>query len=219
MLLHLDVVFIDEAGNALKELLRKPEGLPVKHHQVDQHFVFHEEFADGVHGDLQCQRRGKAVITRRNERKRHRLARMLSCQLETALIAGAQQLFFIETAALPHRADGVDHIGRIQVIGAGNGGVSHLDLADFLPCREQPETGSAVHRGVHAAANGGPGIGGVHNRVHLHIGNVVSYNFKWQICSPAFFQNELFIHHIKNLKTSQCVLSLTSGWGDGIICP
>ena len=181
-----DVIFIDEAGHALKQLFRQLESVPAEHHQVDLHFIIQQKFADGIHGDLQCQGLGEAVIARRDQREGNRPAPVPLCQLQAPLVAGAQQLFFAVAAVLPHRAHSVDHIPCRQVKGRGDGRVAHADLADLLPRFQQLWPCLPVDSRVHAIADLRPGVGRVHNGVHGHIDNIVSHDLKGHNRPPSF---------------------------------
>ena len=81
----------------------------------------------------------------------------------------------------PVIGSGVDDILCVQTKSGGDGSFSHADSADFLPGGQQLRPRRPMNACVDAAADHRPWVGGIHDGVHPHLGNIVSYNLKGHI--------------------------------------
>ena len=88
-----------------------------------------QELADGVHRHAQRLILGIAEDTRGDQRESHRLAVVRLGQRKARSITGDKLLPLAAAAAVPHGADGVDHIPAGQAIGLGDLGIAGLAAA------------------------------------------------------------------------------------------
>ena len=92
---------------------------------------------------------------------------MLPRQLQTAPVAGAQQL-----GLLADRADRVEDVARRQPVAGRQLGVARLTAAKRGALGPQTGPGRPVDGAVHPAAAQQRFVGGVHDGVHLQRGDV-----------------------------------------------
>jgi len=172
---------IDVAGNVVKQFFGQTVSAPVKHHQIDQHLVFQQKFAESGNGDLQGLVLGKTVIVGGDEGKGDGSAAMGQCQLQGFIITAAKQDFLSIAAAVPYRANGVDNVFGGKTESGGDGSVSHRNGADLLPGSQKLRTGFFVDAGIGTQSYHRPGIGGIDDGIHLHMGDVISHDLKGHV--------------------------------------
>lgn len=97
---------------------------------------------------------------------------MLVRELQGAGVAGGERGVFAMAAAVPDRADGVDHMARGQTVAAGNLGIAGFAAAERFTLGEQLRTGCTMDRAIDAAAAKQRRIGGVDDRVDGQRGDV-----------------------------------------------
>ena len=87
-------------------------------------------------------------------------------------VAGSQQLWLALFAAMPHRADGVDHKLCRQAVALGELRFADLASVQQAAFAQQLRSGGTVDRPVHAAAAQQRRIGGIDNRIDHERGDV-----------------------------------------------
>ena len=125
-----------------------------------------------------------AVNARRNQREGDRLTAALLRELERPAVAGDELLALAVLAAAPHRADRVDYIFAGQIIRARDLRITGIAAAEQTALVKKPRPGRAVYAAVHAAASEQRAVGGVHNRVHIHLRYIAAHNFKRHYIIP-----------------------------------
>ena len=65
-------------------------------------------------------------------------------EIQRALVAARQQRFLIRSAAMPHRADRVDDVFRLQPVAAGDLGAAGLAAAERFAFRQQLRPGRTM---------------------------------------------------------------------------
>ena len=127
---------------------------------------------NGAHCNPRGAIRRKAVHARRNSRKRERRNIVRAGEFERARIAGRKQRILVLVAAIPHRADCVDHIPRLQPIAARDLRIARVAAAEGCAFLPQLRSRRAVDCAVDTAAAKQALIGGVDDRVHVERGDV-----------------------------------------------
>lgn len=97
---------------------------------------------------------------------------MLVRELQCAGVTGGERGIFAMAAAVPDRADGVDHMARRQTVAAGDLGIAGGAAAERFTFGEQFTTGCTMDRAIDAAAAEQRRIGGVDDRVDGERGDV-----------------------------------------------
>lgn len=97
---------------------------------------------------------------------------MVSGELQGTGIARSERGSFTVAAAVPDRADGMNHITRGQPVTSGDLGVAGVTAAEDAAFGEQFRTGSTMDRTVDAAAAEQRCIGGVDDRIDGERGDV-----------------------------------------------
>ena len=145
------IVVVDVLGNVGEQLAADLVGFAVENDEVDRHVVVQQKLADGVHRYAERLILGVAEDAGGDQRKGHRLAVMLFSQHKARSVAGDKLLPLAVAAAVPHGADGVDHILARQVVGIGDLGVAGLAAA------QRPALGQQLRprRAVDAASPSG----------------------------------------------------------------
>ena len=80
----------------------------------------------------------------------------------------------------------MDHVGGIQIKPRRNGCFAYIQRADFLSGRQQTGTGFCVNPRIGTGTHHGTGVGGIDDGIHLHIGNIISYDLKRHLATPFF---------------------------------
>ncbi len=97
---------------------------------------------------------------------------MIVRELQGAGVAGGKRGVLAMAAAVPDRADDVDHMARRQPVTAGDPGIAGVAAAERFTFGEQFGTGRAMDRTVDTAAAEQGGVGGVDDRVDGERGDV-----------------------------------------------
>ena len=87
-------------------------------------------------------------------------------KFDGAAVAGRQRLIFALAAAMPDRADGMNHMPRRQTIASGDFGVAGLAAVERAAFGKKLRPGGAMDRAVDAAAAEQRRIGGVDDGVN-----------------------------------------------------
>ena len=116
---------------------------------------------------------------------------MFQRQLQGIVIAAAQQLALTQQAASPYRAHCMDHIFSRKPITGCDGRTAPGNIADLLPSLQKSWARLLMDPGVRTQTDYRPGIGGIHDGVHLHIGNVVSYNLKGHTITSCYYYSSI----------------------------
>ena len=138
------IVVVDVLGNVGEQFAADLIGLTIKNDEVDRHVVVQQELADGVHRHAQRLILGIAEDTGGDQRESHRLAVVRLGQRKARSITGDKLLPLAAAAAVPHGADGVDHIPAGQAIGLGDLGIAGLAAAQRPALGQQLRSRRAV---------------------------------------------------------------------------
>ena len=87
-------------------------------------------------------------------------------QFDGAAIARRQRVIFALAAAVPDRADGMNHMPRRQSISRSDFGVAGLAAMQGAAFGEKPGPGRAMDRAIDATAAEQRGVGGVDDGVN-----------------------------------------------------
>ena len=126
-----------------------------------------------AHCDLGGQRDREGVDPAADRREGDRPRPGFHGELQRAAITRGQQLRLAVLAAVPHRADGVDHVARRQVVAAGQSDLAGRTAAERPALLEQLRAGGAVDRAVDASAAEQRRVRGVDDGVDLQSRDVV----------------------------------------------
>lgn len=77
------------------------------------------------------------------------------------------------------KASGVNDMLCAEIIRRCNCGPTNSDTAELFTRRKKPQPGLFMYARINPIADNGFRVRGVDNRVHMHIGDVVSHYFKW----------------------------------------
>ena len=190
----IHIMSINVAGNAREPGFGQAIGLPIKDHQIDVHFLDLQEAAERIDRNVKRLVLRKSIIARSDQRKGHRTASIGLRLGKGIVIAPAQEHFFLLVSPLPHRSDRMDHVLSIQPKSRCHRSATHSNRANGLPRLQQLRTGLLMDGRIRAAAHNRHGICGIHNGIHLHIGNVISYYGKRHKDSPFHNLSILYIH-------------------------
>src|SRR5262249_4286293 len=115
-----------------------------------------KKISNGADGDLRRRIHWIAECSGRDRREAHAGAVFAVGLFNGVAVAALKYLWLIGHAALPHGADGVDHVSRFQLCaGSGNGlacGQCAALFADPFALFEQRRTGSAMNGAIDATA-------------------------------------------------------------------
>ena len=174
----LHIAVVDVGGDIGKELAADGVGGPVEDDQIDHHVVGEQELPDGIHRYLQRLVLGVAVHTGGNQRKGHGLASVGQGQLQRGAVGRDQQFPLSVVAAPSDGAYGVDDELRRQAVAFCDLGLSRFAAVQGAALGQQLRPGGPVDGPVHTSAAQQALVGGVDDGVHLHGGNIVSYNLQ-----------------------------------------
>ena len=102
-------------------------------------------------------------------------------QRKARLIAGDELFPFTVAAAVPHGADGVDHIPAGQAVGLGDLGIAGLAAAQRPALGQQLRPRRAVDAAIHAASAQQGLLGRIDDGIHGHFRDVVANDDKGHI--------------------------------------
>ena len=176
--MDLYIAIVDVGGDIGKELSADGVGGPVEDDQVHGHVVGEQELPDGIHRHLQRLVFRVAVDPGGDQRERHGLTPVGQGQLQRGAVGGDQQLPLPVAAAPPDGTHGVDDELRRQTVALGELGLSRFAAVQGAALGQQLRPGGTVDGTVHASAAQQALVGGVDDGVHLHGGDIVSYNLQ-----------------------------------------
>ena len=174
----LHIAVVDVGGDVGKELAADCVGGPIEDDQVHRHVVGEQEFPDGVHRHLQRLVLGVAVHPGGDQRERYGFTPGGQCQLQRRAVGRNQQLPLPVAAAPPDGAHGVDDELRRQAVAFRDLGLSGFAAVQGAALGQQLRPGGPVDGPVHTSAAQQALVGGVDDGVHLHGGDIVSYNLQ-----------------------------------------
>ena len=174
----IHIAVVDVGGDFGKELAADGVGGPVKDDQIHRHVVGEQEFPDGVHRHLQRLVLGVAVHPGGDQWERHRFAPIGQGQLQRGAVGGDQQFPLSVAAAPPDGAYGMDDELRRQTGARSDLGLSWCADVQGASLGQQLRPGGPVDGPVHTSAAQQTLVGGVDDGVHLHGGDIVSYNLQ-----------------------------------------
>ena len=140
----IHIVVVDVGGDVREQFVADLVRRAVENDEVDRHVVVQQELADGVHRHAQRLILGIAEDTGGDQRESHRLAVVRLGQRKARSITGDKLLPLAAAAAVPHGADGVDHIPAGQAIGLGDLGIAGLAAAQRPALGQQLRSRRAV---------------------------------------------------------------------------
>lgn len=145
-----------------------------KDHFVDL-VLSRQEISRSIQGDLRRFSNWVAIRAATDRGKRDRPDPVFNRQLQRIPITIRQCLRFAAFPAAPHRSDRVNHKPGRQTIPAGNFRFARMATAKCSALRKQFGSGCAMNRAVDSASAEQRGVGRVHNRVDVELGNVTTY--------------------------------------------
>jgi hypothetical protein len=131
-----------------------------------QRRCFGQRIGNGLDGNAGRTIRGETINACRDSGVRDRAEAVDLTELKPAAIAGAKQRIFVLMAAVPDRADGMDHVFGGEPVAHGDLGVAGFAAAKRAAFGEQLGPGGAVDGAIDATAAEQRGIRGVDNRVN-----------------------------------------------------
>ncbi len=93
-------------------------------------------------------------------------------------------------AIFPYGSNGMNYILGIQIETRCNSRITKINIADFLTRCKESRSRFFMNSGIYTSADYRVRICSINYSVHLHIGNVVSYYFKWHGGPPFSIRQE-----------------------------
>ena len=170
----IHIVVVDVGGDVREKLIADLVRRAVENDEVDRHVVVQQELTDGVHRHAERLILGVAEDAGGDQREGYRLAVVLLGQRKARPVAGDKLLPLAVAAAVPHGADGVNHIPAGQAVGFGDLGVTCLAAAQRPTLGQQLRPCRTMDAAIHAASAQQGLLGRVDNGVHGHFRDVVA---------------------------------------------
>ena len=110
---------------------------------------------------------------------------MLLTELDRATIAGGEQIVFAEVTAIPHRANGVDHMLGFKLVAPGNLGIAGFATLQHSAFHDEFGAGGAMDRAIDAASAEQRRIRRVDDGVNAQCGDVGNNDFQPRLADLA----------------------------------
>jgi hypothetical protein len=175
------IVVVDVGSDVREQLVADLVRRAAENDEIHRHVVFSQKFADAVHRHPERLILGIAENAGGDQRKCHRLAAMLLRQRKARPVAGGELFPLAVLTAVPHGADGVDHIFARQAVCAGDLGLASPAAAQRPALSEQFRPRRPVDAAIHAASAQQRFLRRVDDGVHTHFRDVVSNDDKGHI--------------------------------------